>query len=911
MSDHRRASLDEPLSLIRRGRFAEACSFLKAHPFSSGHDSFAVHQALLSDMLQRTGNNEEAELIASRFAKTSLSSEVLGRFHYVLGNVNREKGRLAEAVSQFRAAARLTEGDPELCCWAQLRLMSSIGDMAGPETAMARLDATRASLIRFGEKRPFSALHLWIAECETVRGKLDSARHHLRIAESLLLEIEDAWLHGYLAINSFGVCFYSGEIAEAQRWATVALECSALSGHKGARRAAYANAGAIEFSVGHLEKAEELLRLALADCHTGSTNHIAVLHSLALVTLQRDDTKGCSAIVALIDSFSNCDEAKSAYYRAWAVQTKIRFLLKQGLNADAKRVCEGVPLILEKLTTARASTNLRLLTVETLIANGDLPEAACALRNLLSDTAELPLDVHAEIERVLSKTFYCVGSRLGAQISLTRALESFEALGHVVGKQQTVAEGHDYSTVNGRATRFDVSRSCVDRIRTLLDTRKRPEMFGRESIRLLRELDCVDGVALTSNDAGNRAVLFSIGSEVHQKTPRLTQIELGGTTRHRLRLEYIAKSDASSVLTVGIFERLIKSIASLNATAACTSDTDLLWPSDEWIPNEQIVLVAKSMTEVLGTISKAAPTKVSMLLTGETGTGKEVLAKVIHERSRRGSAFVAFNCAAVPKDLIESQLFGYKRGAFSGAIDAFSGVIRAADGGTLLLDEIGELPLDIQPKLLRFIDSGEVHPLGETRPVHVDVRLLFATNVDLETAVAQGRFREDLFFRINVIPLCIPPLRERREEIPLLTNLFAHRFSRELSKDTPKIDTEAMESLVLYRWPGNIRQLSNEVRRVITTAEDGAVITRNHLSQHIRVDGCGRSSSEDDVSISLKLNQGLSDAVNTLEREMIEHALKLTHGQVTEAARSLGLSRKGLYLKRQRLAFSRSRLLHS
>jgi DNA-binding NtrC family response regulator len=409
-----------------------------------------------------------------------------------------------------------------------------------------------------------------------------------------------------------------------------------------------------------------------------------------------------------------------------------------------------------------------------------------------------------------------------------------------------------------------------------------------------------------------------MGSEIPQTVAALVIIELGANAQCRLRLEFIPKDEPSAVLTAGIFERLLKNITSSTTLDPSVSDTDTFWASDECLSNGEVVFVAKSMTELLRTIGKVSSTNVSILITGETGTGKEIVAKIIHERSRQSNKpFIAFNCAAVPKDLIESQLFGHRRGAFSGANESFLGVIRSADGGTLLLDEIGELPLDIQPKLLRFLDSGEVHPLGEARPIHVDVRLLFATNVDLENAVKQGRFREDLFFRVNVIPLRIPPLRDRREEIPFLTNLFAHRFSRELSKETPKFAAEAMESLVLYPWPGNIRQLSNEIRRLIATIEDGAVVTPDILSSYIaKVKSNRRSSDRDLDSITLKLDQALGDAVGTLERTMVDHALKLSRGQMTEAARILGLSRKGLYLKRQRLGLlereeSSATVLHS
>ena len=899
-----RLLLEEVASLIRRGRFAEARTALQTTEPLSRQKFPPLHQAFLSDVLQRTGSNDEAESIATHYLRSSLKPEVAGRFHYVLGNVYRERDRLGDAVSQYQAAARLSPADPELFCWVQLRLMCSIADIAGTQTAMARLATTRDSLVRFGDKRPFSALHLWFAECETVRGRLDAARHHLSIAESLLTEIDDVWLRGYLAINNFAVCYYAGDVAEAEKWASVALQCSAMSGHKGARRAAYANAGTIEFSLGHLERAEELLCLALTECERGSTTHLAVLHSLALVKLQRDDMLGCREIVMLVDSFSDREESKSAHYHAWALETKIKFLLKQGYIAEASTMCTTVQLILEKITSPRVRTDLRILTAETLVATGDLGGAASVLASLLSDLSEFPPDLLADTERVLGKTLDRTGSRACAWNSSTRSIELFHALGHVVGEQHASAESVEFASNTFPHSDRDISRTCVDRMRVLLDTRKRPGIFGRESMHLLSELGCVDAVAVTSTDvAGTRTVVCSAGSEILPTAAGVEAIELGRIAQCRLHLEFIPKHEPSAILTTGIFQRLLRSIIASTTTDTSIADTDTFWPSDEWLSNGEVVFVAKSMTELLGTIGKVSPTNVSILITGETGTGKEIIAKIIHERSRQASKpFVAFNCAAVPKDLIENQLFGHRRGAFSGANDPFVGIIRSADGGTLLLDEIGELPLDIQPKLLRFLDSGEVHPLGEARPIRVDVRLLFATNVDLEEAVKQGRFREDLFFRINVIPLRIPPLRDRREEIPFLTNLFAQRFSRELSKETPKFATETMECLVLYPWPGNIRQLSNEIRRLVATVEGGQVITPNCLSGYIARVGSNRRSGHGEMSsITLKLDQALGDAVGTLERTMVDRALKLSRGQVTEAARILGLSRKGLYLKRQRL----------
>jgi DNA-binding NtrC family response regulator len=254
--------------------------------------------------------------------------------------------------------------------------------------------------------------------------------------------------------------------------------------------------------------------------------------------------------------------------------------------------------------------------------------------------------------------------------------------------------------------------------------------------------------------------------------------------------------------------------------------------------------------------------------------------------------------------MLDAQLFGYRKGAFTGANEAFQGVIRAAAGGTLFLDEIGEMTLDVQPKLLRFLESGDVHPLGEPRPVHVDVRVVAATNADLEKLVADGRFREDLFYRLNVVLLEVPPLRDRREEIPPLVNYFLDKCSREGHKSGIRIADETMEYLILYRWPGNVRQLANEVRRMVALAESSAVLMPEHLSPPIAASRRTVPATERPLApteLVVRMDQPMSAAMEHVERSMIQYALRLSGGRVEDAAQRLGLSRKGLYLKRQRL----------
>ncbi len=266
---------------------------------------------------------------------------------------------------------------------------------------------------------------------------------------------------------------------------------------------------------------------------------------------------------------------------------------------------------------------------------------------------------------------------------------------------------------------------------------------------------------------------------------------------------------------------------------------------------------------------------------------------------RSTQPFVPFNCAAVPRDMLESQLFGHRRGAFTGADRDNLGVIRAARGGTLFLDEIGELSLDLQPKLLRFLESGEICPLGETTPFTVDVRIVAATNAKLEQAVKDGRFREDLFYRLHGVRLEIPPLRERRDELPALVHHFLARAAIEFKKGNVRIAEDTMERLLLAPWPGNIRQLQNELRRMVALAEPDAVLTPAALSPEIA--GVRADVAPAPRDGALPLHAKLNPTLERIEREMVHAALQQHRGRMNDAAKALGISRKGLYLKRQRL----------
>jgi len=311
------------------------------------------------------------------------------------------------------------------------------------------------------------------------------------------------------------------------------------------------------------------------------------------------------------------------------------------------------------------------------------------------------------------------------------------------------------------------------------------------------------------------------------------------------------------------------------------------------------------MARVTEQIQRLQGNDLTVLITGESGTGKELIARAIHVGSHRSAAtFLPYNCTTTGRDLADSQLFGHRRGSFTGAFADQPGLVRTAAGGTLFLDEIGDLPIDVQPKLLRFLEQSEIMPVGETRPQRVDVRVLAATNADLEQKVADGLFREDLYYRLSVIRIHVPPLRERREEIPHLSTFFLREACDRLGKADIQLSSQVLDAFAQYWWPGNVRQLKNEIQRAVALSPSGGNIEPAHLSPEVvatRLAGATRATARKAVQPA-----NLAAAIEQVERELIQATLDQTSGNISEAARTLGLTRRGLYLKLRRLGFESS-----
>jgi DNA-binding NtrC family response regulator len=303
-----------------------------------------------------------------------------------------------------------------------------------------------------------------------------------------------------------------------------------------------------------------------------------------------------------------------------------------------------------------------------------------------------------------------------------------------------------------------------------------------------------------------------------------------------------------------------------------------------------IIGSSEPMQKVFGVMEKVIPNKSNILITGESGTGKGLVAQAIHESGpRKDKPFIAINCGAIPENLLESELFGHKKGSFTSAIEDKKGLITMANGGTLFLDEIGELPSALQVKLLHVIQTKELTPVGDTRVITVDVRIIAATNADLLQRVKEGRFREDLYYRLNVIEICMPALRERRDDIPVLIKHYMEIFAKEAGKSIKDIDYEAMQALLTYDWPGNIRELRNTIERA-TVLADGEVITIHDMPDKFRtldVEGVSTSS--------------LRQALDTFERDYVRRSLMENKGNKESAASKLGIDLATLYRKLKKL----------
>ena len=545
---------------------------------------------------------------------------------------------------------------------------------------------------------------------------------------------------------------------------------------------------------GNFDKAVQFFELALDALPSRGEKNNGILETLARIRLSQERLDDCQAYLDQIDQSLRTEKDRSFYANRYAALTRVRLHTRRGLLEKARAEIEGVFELADKTGDASIARYATLTKAEVLLAN----EERIDLNSVCASMATVPEtepDLYAGYERLL-------GTSLAAQGELTAASLHFERaarLSRVLNDEPSLIElGRARDRAGDMASSANTPRTddfkegtlhALDNIATAVLFASRPEIVAGELGDLLLITGCASSATVFHQvrDGVPRLVPGS-GSPAADTEGSTNYSSWTNDPMRERNSEYVYRTDYIVKYAISIVGALIEKLRALEGAREEAVKRTRLWQYDEPFANpDGNHVITGHMRDLMHSAQKVARTKVNVLITGESGTGKEILARAIHEFSDRAQSRSCPSTAPpIPRDLLESQLFGHRRGAFTGADRDQLGLIRTARDGTLFLDEIGELGLDLQPKLLRFLESGEIAPLGEPGSLTIDVRIVAATNANLEDAVRAGRFREDLFYRLNVVRLSIPPLRERRDEIPGLVNHFVAPRRRGIQEGQPR-----------------------------------------------------------------------------------------------------------------------------
>lgn len=725
----------------------------------------------------------------------------------------------------------------------------------------------------------------------TLVGKWDRAQEALKRALELAFEVDERGAQVAMILDSLGdLRMLRGELDEARSLLERAVKLATENGNEWYAGQAKRTLGRCHLAAGNVERALEVGQEALALAERIGDRQ-AICESnllLAEACLRNAEPEQCDTLLRKVLDLIEDTVADMA------------------IAGDAQRI-SGL-LAMERDNALLAAHHFgRSVSIYEILDDRYRSarayfELGCAYAAAQPERAAEPLSVAVHIF-----------SELGARVDLKRSEDALAALGHRASGQVTPEP-------KARSQRF---------ILRLVEALTSRELLLRELAALIRHETMARRVLILepAEDSRQRVVV----AHGYQEGEGERVAEAWSAAREEKARERVARGQDAAVIqlrltsaspvTILISPRTAmdfagrESVDALLRVAEMGLDLSALREGARnrgdrqhqpalasTRPMEGFIHSSPGMTSLVEELHKIRSSNVTVLVTGESGTGKELVARAIHTvSSRREKAFVAFNCTAVPRELTEGYLFGYRRGAFTGAVADSPGVIRSAAGGTLFLDEIGDLPLDVQPKILRFLQEGEIQPLGDQRPQKVDVRIIAATNTDLEGRVKRKEFREDLYYRLNVIRLKVPPLRERRSEIPDLINYYVSHYATRFGRNDISVSPQAVDLLMVNDWPGNVRQLCNELQRAVARAEDGTVITPDQLTPELRhisqPPSRAAATSFSAESSELPLNAPLSEAVENLERRIISEVMRRNDGNISRAARELGLTRRGLQLK--------------
>jgi DNA-binding NtrC family response regulator/tetratricopeptide (TPR) repeat protein len=820
-----------------------------------------------------------------------------------------------------------------------------------------------AALHAAADRRQLALVHALSGTMLAQSGRYDEANAALRLAERQAAALNADDVLAVVCVNHANVALirhrYDQALVLAERAATLQEGLGQAAGLAGA----LATLGQICVRIGNLQRAETVLHRALEVRSSVQFHETtgAVNDTLAQMSLMRGDYEHAAEYLQrAAEAYGAYGRQTSRWYE-WSVRViSARLAIGRGAPEKALEIADEIA----RSPAAPPAEALQgeLIAIEALLAADRLDEAEHRLGQVESrlDPRSTPgawgefLRLRGQLRARQSRTteayhdiaqsssvFELVGERYQAAVSqlalgrlaahagarstadrhFQQAAKVFETLGALrdleaardaMSSTQTVGTG-EY--VGSPADADDAL------VRRLVDAAILPELLARELAAALLEAVNADlAVVFTELPGGDVRVIAHTGGDL-DAARNVARLGARGATSGsgHLIVELIGREpDGPRAVAVSsarpIAAHLLRRIRMMAAVArqgfdlcgarerpTASHDVQTERPLEPLLPG--FVCASAAMHRVVDQIQRLQGNDLTVLVTGESGTGKELIARAIHVGSPRSTAvFLPYNCTTTTRELADSQLFGHRRGAFTGAVSDQLGLIRTAAGGTLFLDEVGDLPLDVQPKLLRFLEQGEIMPVGETRPQRVDVRVITATNADLEQRVAEGKFREDLYYRLSVIRIHVPPLRQRREEIPHLSTFFLREASERLGKPDVQLSSPVLDLFAQYWWPGNVRQLRNEIQRAVAMAPPGGTVGPEHLSPDLTASPApAASAGAVPTKVAIRGGQTLASVVDDIERDLIRDTLARHRGNISESARSLGLTRRGLYLKLRRL----------
>jgi DNA-binding NtrC family response regulator/tetratricopeptide (TPR) repeat protein len=921
--------------------------------------SMLAEAALLQDDLDQTALGRPPDTFRDTVPPRQLST--LWRLH---GRLASARGDQSRAIAMHGRALKQADASHDsrsigLAHYELGQCYRQVGDVA---IVREHISKAASALHAAGDRRHLALVHSLSSISLAQLGRYDEAMAALRQAERLasLVHADDvlATVCGNQANVTMLQHRYEQALALAER--SVSLHEAHGSGHGLA--VALATLGQICVRLGDLSRAENALHRAL-EVRSPIQFHEttgAVFDTLAQIQLIRGRYDSASDFLARASEAYGAYGRQTSQWYEWSVRVLgARLALRRAaLDEAVARVDEilqaGAPpfdalqatlIAAEALTAAnRLSEAEQRLQVAADALDPKVAPAAwgeylrlrgflhartnngadayhdfsqsAALLDLLGERYQSALS-HLALGRLVAET----GARSVAEQHLDQALAIFQQLGAERDLDDTRAAQTLLTTVG--TGQYLISPADADDaiVRRIVDAAALPDLLGRETATALIEAasaECaviyiqlaggdVRVVAAAGCDEDSARAVARSAANSHIVGRGTVVIEPLGRDEEGLRFALVASPRPIGhpvmrrLRMIGAVARQGFALCAARdrpvAAAGLAVDRSL----EPLLPG--FLSASAAMTRVVEQIQRLQGNDLTVLITGESGTGKELVARAIHVGSHRSAAtFLPYNCTTTGRDLADSQLFGHRRGAFTGAVSDQPGLVRTAVGGTLFLDEIGDLPIDVQPKLLRFLEQSEIMPIGDTKPQRVDVRVLAATNADLEQRVAEGKFREDLYYRLSVIRIHVPPLRERREEIPHLSTFFLREALERLGKPDVLLSSETLDVFSQYWWPGNVRQLKNEIQRAVALSVPGGTIDPSHLSPEINTTRLPLAPSSPSSPVRVSRNSpNLASAVEQVERDLIQAALDRAGGNISETARSLGLTRRGLYLKIRRL----------